>query len=809
MRITGLATGLDMDEIIKNSMKPYRIKIQQQQQNKEVVEIKQKLYRDIISDASKFYDKYFDLTKSDSLLNSNSYKSVLFSSSSSSVSVTGNSDAKAETYKVTGTTSKPATHTIEGNPDTVVINGKEFSLTEKDNTEKAKNLNDELKKAGINVTATASDFTSGNIVLESKDVGKNASFTVGGTAIEKTFSSTVGKDATKTIVELSKDDILSGTIKIGDKDIVFEDWESTDDKVKKINEVLKDSGISAVKSGDGIKLTSTKTGSDSDFDVTKQDGTKIGTKTLGEDATKSQVKLSMNDIENKKIKINGKIVDLTGVNMNSDDLTKALEGTGVKAEVNGTEITLTSESTGSNSKFDVVVKDTLGSSTSGENAKAAEYTIQDEDIVGNEITINGKTINLSEADTIEKKVDQLNKELSSSNMVAKVDGDKIILTSKVAGADGKISINGTIKDTGTDATNSTVTGLKAEKMIINGKEVDLTGVTTTNELEEKLKDTGVIGSVESDGSITLTSIATGSNSSIDVNPISNGVVNEGKDGTITIVDSKENEIEKTLDSSNSVTVDGVTLKFNGPIDGETITISGKNEITEVKDKLVKFINDYNTLIEKLNTLTSTKHDRSYVPLTDEQKKEMSETEIKLWNERVENGQLYRDSDLTRITSSLKSTMRTFMEGTGLNLEAIGISPVQDYSGTKNGTFTINEEKLTKALEENMDDVMNLFIGNSEDTSQKGIMLQLKDTLYSEFKSSSSVLSKKVGMEGTSTFSNNELTKSISKYEQKIKDMEKDFSRREQALYSKYATLETMMNKLNAQQSNLLSQLGMS
>ena len=42
MRITGLATGLDMDEIIKNSMKPYRIKIQQQQQNKEVVEIKQK-----------------------------------------------------------------------------------------------------------------------------------------------------------------------------------------------------------------------------------------------------------------------------------------------------------------------------------------------------------------------------------------------------------------------------------------------------------------------------------------------------------------------------------------------------------------------------------------------------------------------------------------------------------------------------------------------------------------------------------------------------------------------------------------------
>lgn len=54
MRITGLATGLDMDEIIKNSMKPYRIKVDQMTQKRDVVEIKQKLYRDIMSDATEF-----------------------------------------------------------------------------------------------------------------------------------------------------------------------------------------------------------------------------------------------------------------------------------------------------------------------------------------------------------------------------------------------------------------------------------------------------------------------------------------------------------------------------------------------------------------------------------------------------------------------------------------------------------------------------------------------------------------------------------------------------------------------------------
>ena len=43
MRITGLATGLDMDQIVKDSMKPYRIKIDRKGQDKEILEIKQKL----------------------------------------------------------------------------------------------------------------------------------------------------------------------------------------------------------------------------------------------------------------------------------------------------------------------------------------------------------------------------------------------------------------------------------------------------------------------------------------------------------------------------------------------------------------------------------------------------------------------------------------------------------------------------------------------------------------------------------------------------------------------------------------------
>ncbi|MFU7517917.1 flagellar filament capping protein FliD, partial [Clostridium sp. HCS.1] len=95
-------------------------------------------------------------------------------------------------------------------------------------------------------------------------------------------------------------------------------------------------------------------------------------------------------------------------------------------------------------------------------------------------------------------------------------------------------------------------------------------------------------------------------------------------------------------------------------------INGKQDVTEIKDKLVKFINDYNTLTEKLNKLTTEKRNRNFSHLTADQKKEMSEDEIKLWNEKVEKGQLSRDTDLSRLSYSLKQAMRTFVDGTGLN-----------------------------------------------------------------------------------------------------------------------------------------------
>ncbi|WP_315077702.1 flagellar filament capping protein FliD [uncultured Clostridium sp.] len=509
MRITGLATGLDMDEIIKNSMKPYRIKIDQMTQKKDVTEIKQKLYRDVIKDGKDFYNKYFDIVKSDSLLRTSSWGTVAFSSS----------DENIVSVKAQG-------GAIKGN----------YEVTVEQLAEKASGI---LK-----------DGVSG----------------------EQTITTNAGEIKFQVVNDTSK------TPK-----------ENAAETIKNFNKAIED---------------------------------------------------KKNEIKNDTI-------------LTDDEKTKFLSS----------------------------------------------------------LNINAKYSEISEGIVFESK------EFGQGNFV--------------------------------------INKGQSNEVVASDKEL---------------------------------------------------IANISKDGVAHKVTSKE---------GNTVTLDGITFSFNDVTKQngveKPVKITGKTDSKDLKDKLVGFVNDYNKFMEKLNTLTMTKHDRSYTPLTADQKKEMSESEIKLWNERVENGQLYRDSDVTRIANSMKQTMRTFMKDSNLNLKKIGIKPVEDYSGTKNGTFTIDEDKLTKALEENTEGVMNLFIGNpnSTDPSEKGVLHQLKDTLDKEFVKSDSALIEKAGYEGTTSFSNNTLTKNISDYENKIKDMEKSFSRREQALYTKYATLETMMNKLNSQQSSLMSQLGLS
>lgn len=279
-------------------------------------------------------------------------------------------------------------------------------------------------------------------------------------------------------------------------------------------------------------------------------------------------------------------------------------------------------------------------------------------------------------------------------------------------------------------------------------------------------------------------------------------------GTNASVEITKNGVTKEFNDleSNTLTLDGIKFEFHD-VTTEAVRLTGKNDVTKTKDLIVNFVNDYNKLIENMNKQLLTKHDKSYTPLTDEQRKDMSEDQQKLWDKKAKEGLLKGDMNLDRINDKLKGIMRTNFGG--MNLEKIGIIPVNNY-GEQNGMFTIDEFKLEEALEKNPGEVKDLFLRqpvDDKDPSTGGILSKMKDTLYNETVSVSSPLMKKAGMEGSVTAFNNELTTTMEKKQKIIAEMERDLATRENNYYLQFSRLETQMNKLNSQNAYLMAQLG--
>lgn len=149
MRLTGLATGMDTDNMVKQMMKPYNMRLDKLKQNRQSVQWRQDLYRDIIGNVGSFKRNYFDSLKPDKyMLSSNSVSAFNVDGlTDNSLKVKAGATAKTGNYEVTinklaeaakleGSSSintviaeKPNYGIkIDGNNNTFTVNGTSFSL---------------------------------------------------------------------------------------------------------------------------------------------------------------------------------------------------------------------------------------------------------------------------------------------------------------------------------------------------------------------------------------------------------------------------------------------------------------------------------------------------------------------------------------------------------------------------------------------------------------------------------------------------------------------------------------------------------
>ncbi|MBI4855622.1 MAG: flagellar filament capping protein FliD [Acetobacterium woodii] len=346
---------------------------------------------------------------------------------------------------------------------------------------------------------------------------------------------------------------------------------------------------------------------------------------------------------------------------------------------------------------------------------------------------------------------------------------------------------------------------------INGKKFEFSSTDSLSTVMSKVNtsDAGVTMSYSSiTDKFTLTAKESGAGENIVINETTGnlmsafGLTGAGSnkiDGQNALLDINGISVART---SNSIVVDGVKINLlEKTAAGESLTVSMKADSTSLKDTIKSFVTDYNNTISMINGLVKEDVDKSYLPLSDEQKKDMSETEIAAWEKKAKVGLLRGDSALKEITSKMQTLMTGKGTSGGISLYDLGITSA---GYTENGKLKIDDEKLTAALETKGPEIKALFA-----TETTGLANQLNSVVESAVKTSGikgsrGSLIELAGYESTLSNTENNLTTSITKTNKTITDLKTALKKEETYYWSKFTALETAMQKLNSQSSMITS-----
>lgn len=198
-RITGMATGMDTDAMVKAMTANYQTKIDKASQDEQIIQWKQEAYRGIIKDIKNLQD-YFDPLSSKYIMSDSKFNPIkVTNSSDSTVGFTASSSAQTGNYKINiaklaqpavlkGTAITAATSTklegglgiTDGSQLTFNISGKSVTTDAVDANTTIQNVLDKINNdagiSGLGVTASF-DELSKKFIFSTKDSGASSNLT--------------------------------------------------------------------------------------------------------------------------------------------------------------------------------------------------------------------------------------------------------------------------------------------------------------------------------------------------------------------------------------------------------------------------------------------------------------------------------------------------------------------------------------------------------------------------------------------------------------------------------------------------------
>ncbi|WP_028608237.1 flagellar filament capping protein FliD [Paenibacillus harenae] len=241
---------------------------------------------------------------------------------------------------------------------------------------------------------------------------------------------------------------------------------------------------------------------------------------------------------------------------------------------------------------------------------------------------------------------------------------------------------------------------------------------------------------------------------------------------------------------------------SGTIDATGTKVYSQADKDAIYNKISDFVKSYNDSSITIKGKLSEKAERAYQPLTSEEKKAMSEDDIKNWEQKAKQGLLGSDQILTDAYSNFRSIATSDVESITDpakpdSLADVGITTgIYDRSNPSTaGKLYVNSEKLKAAIEADPKAVIELFGG----VAQK---------MFTETTNTIAKISSKAGSAG-SVYNNvsTALGKIEADIEKKINILNAKINKKEDKYYLMFSTMEKAIANGNAQMSWLQSQFG--
>lgn len=253
----------------------------------------------------------------------------------------------------------------------------------------------------------------------------------------------------------------------------------------------------------------------------------------------------------------------------------------------------------------------------------------------------------------------------------------------------------------------------------------------------------------------------------------------------------------TTRQSNSFTINGIDIKLNTTNVGTPSTISTTSDTASIVEKVKTFIKDYNEILATLQDKSREVKYRDFLPLSEEQKEEMSEKEIENWESKAKSGLLRNDPILSQTINTMRSAIYSQVD-TGSNiyktLSSIGITTG---AYNENGKLYLDEEKLNKALAAEPDAVIAMFISTGTNDKNQGVAKQL----YADISNTLDLIKSKAG-QFNSMSDNSYISKQIRTLDSEISRYNTRLIGLENGYYKRFTAMEQAISRYNSQSAYL-------